>query len=170
MLQIILNLILPTYSITLQRRCIPGCLNNPYSAGIDLTARGSESDVYRRQILTTRVDHRTVRENILLLAVYPYHRYSNESERANQDIYDYKLRKTLCVFTNYFSALRVKGTFTLYTLYTNTNTTSEYGNENKYGKLRKEYVALKQYFSIFKLFFNFLKLMRFLNYFNNKNE
>ena len=46
---------------------------NPYSAGID----------FSRQILTTKVDPRTVRVNIFIMVVDPEHRYSNESERAN---------------------------------------------------------------------------------------
>ena len=47
---------------------------NPYSAGID----------YRRQILTTKVDLRTVKvKKIFVMAVDPYHRYLNDSERAN---------------------------------------------------------------------------------------
>ena len=40
----------------------------------------------RRQILTSKVDPRTVRIKIFLLAVDPYHRYSNESERASKDV------------------------------------------------------------------------------------
>ena len=43
----------------------------------------SESDVCGRQILTTKVDPRTVRVNIILMVVDPQHRYSNASERAN---------------------------------------------------------------------------------------
>ena len=50
--------------------------------------------VCRRQILTTKVDPRTVRVKIFLMAVDPYHRYSNESERANWDVYDgFKMKK-----------------------------------------------------------------------------
>ena len=44
------------------------------------------------------------------MALDQYHRYSNESERAKEDIYDdFKLKKTHLVamfFTNEFSALR----------------------------------------------------------------
>ena len=78
------------------------------------TARGSTlvADVCRRQILTTKVNPRTVGINIFLMAGNPQHRYSNESERVNEDIYkDFKLKITLCsrhFFTNKFSALRVK--------------------------------------------------------------
>ena len=62
----------------------------PYSAGIDFT------DVYRRQILTTEVDPRAVRIKIFIMAVDPWHGYSNESERDNEHIYDdLKLKKTL---------------------------------------------------------------------------
>ena len=50
--------------------------------------QSSESDVCRRQILTTKVDHRTVRVKIFLMAVDPQHRYSNESKRTNENIYD----------------------------------------------------------------------------------
>ena len=69
-----------------------------YSAGID-------SDVSRRQILTSNVSPHTVRVQIFLMAVDPHHRYSNESERPNQDIYeDFKLNKTLwspwCIYKN----------------------------------------------------------------------
>ena len=47
-------------------------------------------------VLTTKVDLRTVRVKILLMAVDPLHRYSNETERANEDIYDdFKLKKRL---------------------------------------------------------------------------
>ena len=46
---------------------------DPYSAGVD----------FRRQSLTSEVDPRTGRVNIFLIAVDPYHRYANESERAN---------------------------------------------------------------------------------------
>ena len=42
----------------------------------------------------TKVDPRTVRVKIFPMAVDPWHRYSNESERANEDIYDdFKLKK-----------------------------------------------------------------------------
>ena len=50
---------------------------NPYSAGIDISRQNQtsvdvKSDVYRRHILTTKVDHRTVRvNNIWLMAVDP---------------------------------------------------------------------------------------------------
>ena len=50
--------------------------------------QSTESDVCRRQILTTKVDPRTVRIKIFLIAVDPYHRYANESEWANEDICD----------------------------------------------------------------------------------
>ena len=46
------------------------------------------------------------------MVVDPYHRYSNESERANEDIYnDFKLKKNTLgpmVFKKILSALRVK--------------------------------------------------------------
>ena len=38
-----------------------------------------ESDVYRRQILTSMVDPHTLRVNICIIAIDPQHRYSNES-------------------------------------------------------------------------------------------
>ena len=47
-----------------------------------------ESDVYRRQNLTTKVDPCAVKVKIFLLIVDLLHRHSNESERANYDIYD----------------------------------------------------------------------------------
>ena len=52
---------------------------------LTLTARvlTLESDVCRRQILTSKVNPRTVKVKIFLIAEDPYHRYSNESERAN---------------------------------------------------------------------------------------
>ena len=54
----------------------------------------SESDVYRRQILMSKGDPRTVKVKIFLIAVDPQHRYSNEAERANQGIYDdFKLKR-----------------------------------------------------------------------------
>ena len=55
---------------------------NSYCAGIEL--KTSESDVYRRQILTTEVDPRTVSVKIFIIVVDQYHRYSNESERVTK--------------------------------------------------------------------------------------
>ena len=56
----------------------------PYSAGID----------FKRQNLTPKV--RIERVKILIMAVNPQHRYANEAERANQDIYvDFELKITL---------------------------------------------------------------------------
>ena len=56
------------------------------SNGLNLTSRVSTLDVRicRRQILTSKVDPRTVRVGlqILIMAVDPLHRYSNEAERA----------------------------------------------------------------------------------------
>ena len=46
---------------------------------LTLTARGSTLV----QIRTTKVDPRTVRVKIFLMALTLEHRYSNESERAN---------------------------------------------------------------------------------------
>ena len=46
---------------------------NPSSVGID----------FSRQNLTSKVDPRTVRLKIFIMTVDLYHRYSNESERAN---------------------------------------------------------------------------------------
>ena len=43
----------------------------------------SESDVCRRQILTTKEDPCAERIKILLMVGDPEHRYSNESERTN---------------------------------------------------------------------------------------
>ena len=55
-----------------------------YSAGVD----------FRRQILTTTVDPRAVSVNIFIMAVLPWHMYSKESERPNEEIYDdFKLRE-----------------------------------------------------------------------------
>ena len=51
---------------------------NPYSSEI----------YFRRQILTSKVYPRTVRVEIIIMTVVPKHTYSNEAERANQDIYD----------------------------------------------------------------------------------
>ena len=45
---------------------------------LTLTARESTLDVK----ISSEVDPRTVRVNIFIMAVDPYHRYSNESERA----------------------------------------------------------------------------------------
>ena len=45
--------------------------------------------------MTSKVDLRTVGVKIFLMAVDPYHRYPNESGRANEDIYDgFKKKKT----------------------------------------------------------------------------
>ena len=67
--------------------------------------------VCRRQIMTSKVDPRTVRVQIFMMAVDSNHRYSNESERANYTTYDdFKLKKPLWspwFRTKYFSALRV---------------------------------------------------------------
>ena len=54
---------------------------NPFSAGERLYT--SESDVCRRQILTYKDCPRTERIKLFLMAVDPYHRYSNESQRDN---------------------------------------------------------------------------------------
>ena len=55
----------------------------------------SAGTVFKRQISTSKVNPRTERITIFILAVDPWHRYSNEAERYNQDIYDYfKLKKT----------------------------------------------------------------------------
>ena len=44
---------------------------------------------------TLYVDPRTVMIKIFLMVIDPYHRYSNESEKANEDIYDaFKFKKT----------------------------------------------------------------------------
>ena len=43
---------------------------NPYGAGIESESE-SESDVYRRQIMTTKVDPNTVRVKIVILIVDP---------------------------------------------------------------------------------------------------
>ena len=44
----------------------------------------------------TKVDPSTARIQIFIIAVDPYHRYSNESERADKGIYDdFKLKKIL---------------------------------------------------------------------------
>ena len=60
--------------------CLPGVLRTTLypsttiriQACLTLTARGpSESDVFRRQILTTQVDTRAVRVNIFLMTVDP---------------------------------------------------------------------------------------------------
>ena len=52
------------------------------------------------------------------MAADPYYKYSNESERADEDIYDdFKLKKTHLVamfFTNKFNALRVKIAISVY--------------------------------------------------------
>ena len=54
----------------------------------------SESDVCRRQILTSKVDPRNVKFKIFIIAVDVWHRYSREAERANQGIFDnFKLKK-----------------------------------------------------------------------------
>ena len=56
---------------------------NPFSAGT----------VFRRQNLTSTDEHRTERIAIYnIMAADPKNRYSNESERANEDIYDFKLK------------------------------------------------------------------------------
>ena len=49
----------------------------------DLIYLTSESDVYRRQILTYKDDPRTERIKIFTMAVDPSHRSSNKAERAN---------------------------------------------------------------------------------------
>ena len=56
----------------------------------------SESDVCRRQILTFKVDPPTVKVQGCIMAVDPYHSYLNDSERANQDIYnDFQIKHPL---------------------------------------------------------------------------
>ena len=49
---------------------------NPYSAGIDFSHHNLTSVDVRL------VDPRTVRVKLVIMAVDPYHRYSNKSERA----------------------------------------------------------------------------------------
>ena len=70
----------------------------------------AEPDVCRCQILTTRVYARTVRVKMFIMAVDSQPRYSNESERADSDIFDdFKLKNPLVsmVYTSVF--LRFKG-------------------------------------------------------------
>ena len=79
------------------------CSNaNPFSAGID----------FRRQILTFKVDPRTERIKTFMMAVYPWHRYSNKAGKANSAIYwKWKLKTNPFVFRviyKYVSALRTK--------------------------------------------------------------
>ena len=57
-----------TYSIQMKRKGY-----HFYSAEID----------FRRQILTSKVDPSTVRLKIFIMDMDPYHRYSNEAERAD---------------------------------------------------------------------------------------
>ena len=61
--------------------------------------------------MTTKVYPRAVRIKIFPMAVDPYHRYSIESERANEDIYDdLKLEKTSLVFMDFTKIIqRFKG-------------------------------------------------------------
>ena len=57
---------------------------NPFSA----------ATVFMRQILTYKIDFRTERIKLFTLVVDPYHRYSNEAERAKKYIYhNIKLKK-----------------------------------------------------------------------------
>ena len=46
---------------------------NSHSAGID----------FKRQILTSKVDPRTVRVKMFIMVIYPWHRHSDEAERAD---------------------------------------------------------------------------------------
>ena len=70
----------------------------------------SESDVCRRQILTTKVDPRTVGVQLFLMAIDTQHRYSNESERANEDICDdFKMEKPFGLHGFYKRIQRFKG-------------------------------------------------------------
>ena len=69
---------------------------DPYSAGIDFSRQNMTSTDVRFWRLF-KVDPRTVRVKIFLMVIDPYHRYSNESERSSEDIYDdFKLKKKLC--------------------------------------------------------------------------
>ena len=79
-------------------------LSTVYSIGklfiLTLSARWrlytSESDVSRRQILTYKDDRRAERIKFFQMAVEPFHRFSNEADRANSVIYDdFKLKKNL---------------------------------------------------------------------------
>ena len=69
--------------------------------------------VYRRQILTSKDNPSTEKISKNIMAVDSSHRYSNEAERANWDIYDeFKLKKTFWFpwFTqNYLIFVRVNG-------------------------------------------------------------
>ena len=48
-----------------------------------LYPNSAECDVCGRQVPTTKVDSRTARVKVFLMAVDRYYRYSNESEKAN---------------------------------------------------------------------------------------
>ena len=58
----------------------PGVLNTQM---LNLTVRGSTLDLCRCHILTSNVDPRTVRITKFVMAVDPYHRYSNEVDRPD---------------------------------------------------------------------------------------
>ena len=61
---------------------------------LTLTVRGSTLLVCRRQILTSKVNPRTVKVKNVSKGRRPISMYSNESERANLHIYnDFKLKK-----------------------------------------------------------------------------
>ena len=52
----------------------------------------------------SKVDPHTERITIFIMVIDPYHRYSNEAERANQAIYDnFKLKKHVCLHGLYKS-------------------------------------------------------------------
>ena len=49
-----------------------------------------------------KVDHRTGRAKIFITTVDPQHRYSNEADKANGNIYDdFKLKKNICILDLY---------------------------------------------------------------------
>ena len=73
---------------------------NPFGAGIE----------FSRQNLTIKVDSLTVRVQIFLMAVDPYHRYSNETERDDKDNYDdFKSKKPFCLHRLYKICQRFEG-------------------------------------------------------------
>ena len=76
----------------------------------------------------TKVNPRTVGVKIFLLAVDPWHSYLNESERANEDIYDdFKLKKPHLVAMFFYKLIqRFKGYYRTIVLLLSAQLISDY--------------------------------------------
>ena len=60
--------------------------------------------------MTSKFDPPTERIKQIIMAADPYHRYSNEAKRANQDIYyDFKLKKKPTLVSMVYTKILYEG-------------------------------------------------------------